>query len=175
MLRYLLAGFTGQKPNELEFESSNGKPKLIFGDGPAFNVSHSGDWILLAFDTAPVGVDVEQINTCLDHTDIVRYHFTPDEQQFVRNNGFESFYTLWTRKEALLKAIGRGIDDTLVTAPALAGLHQVKTLPGEESRTWAVRTFACSGQYPAALAYQNRGETQPHIMFYEVDKEGLDF
>ncbi|MGA0557671.1 4'-phosphopantetheinyl transferase family protein [Larkinella sp. VNQ87] len=171
LLRQLLAGFTQQKPATVVFKPDAGKPSLAHAEGPAFNVSHSGDWIVYAFDSQPVGIDVEQVNPSFTHTDIVHSHFTLAEQQVVRENPAH-FYTLWTRKEALLKALGRGLDDDLRSVPALAGSHPLSIKPGESGGTWTVRSFVCAPQYPAALAYRKPAESR-EVTFYELDETVL--
>ena len=66
ILRELLASYAGVLPTEVAFEySEHGKPKAFTasGDGPYFNVSHSGDLALFAFSSdQEVGVDVEQVS-----------------------------------------------------------------------------------------------------------------
>lgn len=75
-----------------------------------FNISHSGKYVLCAISTmAKIGVDVEEIKDIpiVDFTN----EFSPEEMKSFLNSGdsLNSFYSLWTKKEAFLKAIGTGL------------------------------------------------------------------
>src|SRR6516162_2859022 len=62
-----IAARTGQQPGEVSFDRTcrrcgkpHGKPAVRLGD-LEFSVAHSGDLVAVAVATAPVGVDVEQL------------------------------------------------------------------------------------------------------------------
>ncbi|BDG30482.1 hypothetical protein PthBH41_01940 [Parageobacillus thermoglucosidasius] len=82
-----------------------------------WSVSHSGNIILVAFTTdAPVGVDVEWMNTAWDF-DVVKMAdgiLTEKEiahiLQMPANDRMRGFFIYWTRKEAVLKATGEGLN-----------------------------------------------------------------
>ena len=83
-----------------------GKP--YFPRGPQFNISHSGDYILLAVAHEEVGVDVE-VHQAYDMR-IAHRCFSPAELAWMRRqeDGTGAFYTLWTAKECIMKATGEG-------------------------------------------------------------------
>lgn len=81
---------------------------------PNFNVSHSGDLILLAFHPArPVGVDVEQECADLDWQPIAARYLTPEETNRISvlpaSRRPAAFLEVWCRLEAGLKARGVGL------------------------------------------------------------------
>ncbi|MGT2487204.1 4'-phosphopantetheinyl transferase family protein [Methylobacterium oryzae CBMB20] len=85
------------------------------GAGAAdFNLSHSGARALigLARDAA-IGVDVEAVRPIPDALRIAAAHFAADEVSTLarahRNVIAHSFFGLWTRKEAVVKALGSGL------------------------------------------------------------------
>ncbi|MGE7888369.1 4'-phosphopantetheinyl transferase Sfp [Bacillus cereus] len=91
----------------------HGRPQLPEGM-PQLSVSHSGEWVVVAFTkSAPVGIDVEQMNPNVDvmkmaegvltDIEIAQVMKLPDEYKI------EGFLTYWTRKEAVLKATGEGL------------------------------------------------------------------
>jgi 4'-phosphopantetheinyl transferase len=87
--------------------------KLRVEGGPAFNVSHSGDWILIAVgEVAEVGVDVERARSDIDVSLVVKTVFGAREQLELGALPAEqrtgAFYRTWARKEAVLKAWGTG-------------------------------------------------------------------
>ena len=85
--------------------SGTGKP--VLPDGPCFNLSHSGDKVVLAEDDWDVGVDVEQIAPW--SWQVAKKVFTSRELAWLRNQSSEAaFYRLWTGKEAIMKALGLG-------------------------------------------------------------------
>jgi 4'-phosphopantetheinyl transferase len=116
--RALLGAYVGVSPGALTFATGeHGKPRL---DGTAsdvrFNVSHSGDVALLAVARGKeLGVDVEEIRASADLDAIARAQFSPREQSDLRRAGasdearVRSFFACWSRKEAVIKAIGLGL------------------------------------------------------------------
>jgi 4'-phosphopantetheinyl transferase len=107
--------------------AQHGRPQLP-GSGLHASVSHSGDVVTVALTRAgPVGVDVEAVRE-LDFAAIAESICTRAERAGVR--GTADFLTVWTRKEAVLKATGEGLArpmrDVYITspdsAPALLGL-----------------------------------------------------
>ncbi len=103
-------------------KESFGRP---YADGfPPFSLSHSGDLCVLAVNggeagASPVGVDTEQLVPRDPHR--LRRLLLPEEQVWADSvraadpSGQEgmvflrAFYTLWTLKESVIKACGRGL------------------------------------------------------------------
>lgn len=79
-----------------------GKP---ISDNCYFNISHSYGVVVFVMDTVPVGIDIEKIRDAED--DLVNYISNEKEKAYIRDG--ESFYEVWTNKEALVKAYGTGI------------------------------------------------------------------
>lgn len=75
-------------------------------NGYEFNISHSGDWVMLCTAHCPVGIDVEQINE--PNHKAAAHSFCSDELCWMQNQK-DRFYMLWTRKESITKAIGKGL------------------------------------------------------------------
>lgn len=93
----------------------HGKPALP--DPPAlhFNTTHSGAWVVHAFDDAPIGVDVERLDPGHADIDAWRSVLADDELQRLSAIGDAAaramaFTKLWVRKEAYLKALGDGLN-----------------------------------------------------------------
>ena len=119
LLRRLLAPRLGIAPEALRFAlSAHGKPQLdpdaAGRAAPQFNLSHAGGWWLMAVADGPVGVDLEMAGRNVDAVRIATRVFTPGEQAALRLAAGDeaasraAFLDCWTRKEALLKALGTG-------------------------------------------------------------------
>ncbi len=102
-LRTILAIYTGKRPESLRFVSNeHGKPSLDPAAGIDFNLSHAGDFALIAVSTAvPVGVDIERIRTNVDIAALLR---RLGETGYLR--AIPELYHRWTRREARSKAAG---------------------------------------------------------------------
>lgn len=84
----------------------NGKPYLK-SSGAHFNISHAGDYVVLAEAKCEVGVDIEKVSAYSDA--VAARCFTPPEREWLRREGCdEAFYRLWTAKESVMKASGLG-------------------------------------------------------------------
>ena len=116
--RALLGAYVGVPPGALAFATNaHGKPHLdALRTDVRFNVSHSGDVALLAVARGKeLGVDVEEIRALSDLDAIARAQFSPREQSDLRSTGTSDearllgFFACWSRKEAVIKAIGLGL------------------------------------------------------------------
>lgn len=87
-----------------------GKPEA---PGVFFSLSHSGEYAMLAVSDAGVGVDLERLRPAPMRA--AARVFSPDELDWLAaEDGRDArFFTLWTLKEALLKATGRGLTQPL--------------------------------------------------------------
>ena len=85
--------------------STEGKPFVEGGNH--FNISHSGDYVVLAEADSPVGVDVERVADIGIDDDLRNAALTEKEKSWVKDSLLR-FYVVWTRKESLIKCEGRG-------------------------------------------------------------------
>lgn len=116
-LREALAAVTGAAAAEVDIRVGvNGKPYLP--DGPAFNLSHAGEYALVAVGGGDrVGVDIELQRPIPELADIAHSHFAPEERNELlalpSARQTRAFYRIWTRKEAFVKASGIGVGPAL--------------------------------------------------------------
>ena len=110
-LQQCLAKYVDIPPSELEFKyNEQGKPYIE--DGIYFNMSHSGEYVVLAVSDYPVGIDIERIRAnrlsvakrcfCVEEYEDIINAETEEEQ----NNRFAGY---WTMKEAYIKYVGKGL------------------------------------------------------------------
>jgi len=164
-LRLLLGQILDLPASKLRFEYDEfGKPSLTPGHALPlrFNLSHSGDLILIAITIGrAVGVDVERIRTDLDPDELAARFFSASEYKILASLAgparYDAFFACWTRKEAYLKAKGVGLSLPL-------DQFDVSFLPNEipqllatrpdsaEAQRWGLRTLDLSANYAAALA-----------------------
>src|SRR5436190_14413109 len=110
LVRMAVSRYLGCKPAEIDFNYNLwGKPCLTNGD-LQFNVAHSEEHFVLAVSREAVGVDIERIRTIEDIHLVARTVFSPEELTawtlLPEPEQVAAFYKIWTRKEALLKALG---------------------------------------------------------------------
>ena len=119
IVRDILARYLQAEPGSLEFAyAEKGKPRLNSLSSIHFNAAHTGDFLLVAVTLASeIGVDIERLRQMKDMDAIARRFFTPREyaafRQVKEESRRESFFLCWTRKEAVLKAVGAGIPSGL--------------------------------------------------------------
>ena len=101
LLKKMITELYGRDNFALSF-NENGKPALDFC---FFNISHSEDFAVCAVSDSPVGVDIERADGFKRREKYML--FTPRESEYVNERDcVNRFYTLWTRKEAYIKAKG---------------------------------------------------------------------
>lgn len=165
MRRVVLAKYSSGDPRDLQFtRGAEGKPALA-GGGLEFNISHSGRRVAMAVAHAPVGVDLEGPRTVSDARQLASRFFAAEERDALENAAdlHQAFFTIWTAKEAVIKAIGRGLAqalDSFVVRPEVGRFTPVASdlalLAGLN-----VRAFELDGGYRGAVAI--RGEPEVSI------------
>ncbi|PQA94563.1 hypothetical protein B0A69_08860 [Chryseobacterium shigense] len=87
----------------------NNKPYLK-GHSIYFNISHSKNLVICAIADFPVGIDIEFSDDTINYLDF-QFQMTAGEFEKIHHSEdkIKSFFTYWTKKEAVLKAEGSGI------------------------------------------------------------------
>ncbi len=172
-LRCLLAAHLGAnlgaEPRALAFAyGANGKPALIPtlpdigpGGGLAFNLSHSGDLAVIALaHDREVGVDVERLRPLSSAQRIAERLWSSGEAAALgtldEDERVTAFFATWTRKEAVVKALGDGITGRLYGFPVPTGPAPVGAalqIPGHEGRAdaWSLTDLRPAPGYLGAL------------------------
>ncbi len=164
-LRVLLGRYLRSDPKLLEFSyGAYGKPALVHETALRFNMSHSHEVALYAFtERCEIGVDVEHARPDFTGDDIARRFFSPFEVESLdglpgdeRVNGF---YRCWTRKEAYIKATGRGLSQALDSFDVTLGPGESAALlrceDGAPER-WTMVDVEVGPGYAGAVAVEGR-------------------
>lgn len=102
----------GLREQDMTYDRNEyGKPCFAGLPELHFNLSHSGDWVLGVLSDRPVGCDVQQVKPMKHH--IPDRFFHPDEAAVIAAAPEERrqalFFRYWARKEACVKAVGKGL------------------------------------------------------------------
>ncbi len=165
-LRLLLGRYLQAEPKQLKFSYGEwGKPSLAgeFRDSRLrFNMSHSHGVALYAVtEGREIGVDVEHERADFAGDDIARRFFSPFEVgvlcELPDEDRVAGFFRCWTRKEAYIKATGRGLSQPLdgfdVTLGATENVMLLRTDDGSPER-WQLVDVAVGAGYAGALAVE---------------------
>ena len=175
-LRIILGQYLNTPPLLLVFGTGmNGKPFVENSNAVniQFNISHSGDYILIAISNDEVGVDIEMIREEFDYSDIIGEYFSTAEINFIKqNNSAERFFMFWTRKEALLKATAKGLDDDLKLVCSMDGTHAISGNTISTINNWEISSFNVNPQYIASIA------VNPSVIaagYWDIDFNKINF
>ncbi|HEX8927214.1 MAG TPA: 4'-phosphopantetheinyl transferase superfamily protein [Terriglobales bacterium] len=116
-LRVILARYVGISPEKLIFmHGPHGRPELLghAAGHLSFNLADTGGVAVVAVTSgARVGVDAEIMRLEIEVQDLAQRFFTREESEEIlalpEDKRVPAFYRCWTRKEALIKAIGGGL------------------------------------------------------------------
>lgn len=117
LLRLILANRLKINPLDLSFiKGINDKPFLL-SNQMFFNISHTRESFAIALARDfHVGIDLEKIKQSINFHPIIENYFSNKEREYIldlKAQSIDRFFQLWTRKEALLKALGTGIINNL--------------------------------------------------------------
>ena len=169
LLREILSLYLNTLPNQLSFRyGAHGKPHLVregYSD-LRLNVSHSSGTALFAVTQGrEVGVDIEHISPDVPVEKLAETVFSVPEKHSLTHLDDKTkrmaFFRLWTRKEAYMKADGRGVSLPLERIDVSSSDDRVTTLD-ERTGTWRtcerwmLRTFGAGQDHAAALAAEGQ-------------------
>lgn len=98
--------------------NTNGKPFLT--NGPFFNISHSGEYVIFAsHPTRDVGIDIEKVDE--NKLDGIRYVLDQEEK---KENDINTLFQIWSNKESIIKCLSSSLKD----------IRNIKGLPLEGIR-----------------------------------------
>jgi 4'-phosphopantetheinyl transferase len=169
-MRAILSEYLSVLPQEVAYSyAANGKPELapcLRESGIKFNLSHSKELALIAVAQGLcLGVDIEFIDPELEIDEISSAFFSQREISTLRAlpsaRRRQAFFKCWTRKEAYIKALGKGLSlpldrfDVAFGTGASAVLLQAEVFAEELSR-WSMYDISISERYPAALVVEGK-------------------
>ncbi|MEX0283506.1 MAG: 4'-phosphopantetheinyl transferase superfamily protein [Paracoccaceae bacterium] len=163
-LREILSSYAGTAPEALRIDTT-AKSKPVLTDGPAFNLSHSGGYAVLAVapdhteTDLPLGIDIEAPRAV--EPQLAELSFSATEQAQIAAHSepewTNAFFRCWTRKEAVIKALGTGLytdlssfDVTLRADDPVAVTRTGPDLPTPAN--WRLFHFDMGPGIPGALA-----------------------
>jgi 4'-phosphopantetheinyl transferase len=172
LLRVILGRSLGVAPETLSFETGPwGKPGLP-GCPLRFNVSHSGGAALLALAwQQEVGVDIEAVHRDLSGEELAPQVLSVRERAWLGGHAPEqrsrAFLTLWTAKEAYVKATGQGLSFPLTRLTLLpnAGTDQFHASSLVSLCPISVCQVGAGPDYLAALALEGAPARVQHFDF----------
>ena len=151
--RIILGRYLKLEPAQLRFRhNEQGKPELdpaMASEPLCFNTSHSNGLAVFAISrNRTVGIDVEQVDPTTGWLEIAEHSFATREVDVLRklpvSDRVAAFFSMWTCKEAYIKAEGKGLS---------IPLNQVEvSLSGDGS----VRLLNVGGNRDAAAAWSLR-------------------
>ncbi|TBN04431.1 4'-phosphopantetheinyl transferase superfamily protein [Hyunsoonleella flava] len=180
VLRLLLSKYLNCPTDAIIFKYGKyGKPELVNNKTAKFNVSHAGEFVVMALsENTEVGVDIEQIRYDFNIFNIVNNYFSKTEiealHKLPRATQTEAFFRGWTRKEAFIKAKSQGLsfplDSFSVSIDSDIKAELIETLwDKSEKSLWQIVPFETAANYKAALAVKGQINT------IEYFKYSLDF
>jgi len=164
VLRYLLAHYLDIAPPAVKFEyAKHGKPSIKANPTLYFNLSHSRDMAAYAFSLEhELGVDIEFMREQSNLAGMISHVGSEKEQRALLSlqgpEVYEAFYRLWTRKEAFIKAVGRGLGMGLrsihVGVDASSSLIEVDYKDRHQPE-WCLKDLDAPQGYKLALCCKN--------------------
>ena len=167
ILRLILGRYIGASAESLSFEhGSHGKPFLTSPTTPnyQFNVSHSQNRALYAVSLdREVGIDIECHRRPLDHHAIIQRIGSPAEKmvfsKMAPSELEQCFFACWTRKEAYVKAIGKGMTIPLSSITVSLPPSEYVTLihipeAEQDNLSWSMNDIFIGSDYSAALVVE---------------------
>ncbi len=167
-LRSLSARYLDADPHALILERGpHDKPFWSNGEPLRFNLSHSGEWVLLAFSNGlELGIDIQETSSGKDILGIAETALHPDEKTHLAQISDPAqqkrvFYDLWALREAALKASGDGLS---------GNRRNFSALPLPHPRGWTRRNYLRDGvQIP--LQFHDCGRFEGHASALAVVTE----
>lgn len=158
MLRTLLGYYLSRAPEEILFSyDENEKPHLKTRNhaGLHFNLSHSENMAVFAFSLHhPLGIDIEKIRDSFNPGVAERYFSDTENHALLSMPEHERtavFFRIWARKEAVIKAVGKGLSMPL-THFSVSAQDIIEEIQLDHDGRWKLIPLAIHPGYQSAVA-----------------------
>lgn len=171
ILKLILASHTKKDVKNIYLDYHlNKKPYLASFPRLHFNMSHSEDFAVIAISRRNVGIDIEYMSEDFNFSNLLPDVFEDHETLTIQNaeNKKHAFYTAWTRKEAFVKALGKGIDEDFKHIPCLDGKHTIDSTLLNSTENWQVYSFDLADHYLGAVAIATRSKSASNLGLYSI-------
>ncbi|MDF1581836.1 MAG: 4'-phosphopantetheinyl transferase superfamily protein [Methyloprofundus sp.] len=181
LLRETLARYVNVSAAQLRLtKTALGKPFLADYPELSFNMSHSGNSLAIAVaQQCQLGIDVEYYKARDTWAGMVRKCFAPEEAKYWhsldQSEQGRAFYQFWVRKEAFVKADGKGITlglNQCVINPS--GLNRFLRVPEAcgAAQLWRIDAFSLSVDVMAAVVCDQQ-EAVLRFLDFSIFQESL--
>ncbi len=173
ILRQLLGGYLREPPQDVVLDSlPDGKPILTATariPSLRFNLSHSHEFALFAFClNHELGIDIEKIRPQVAFEGIETRYFSTQERADLEALPLdlrpEGFFLCWTRKEAYVKAAGKGLKVPLESFSVSLTPGKAAVLQSSDEERWSLYSLDPAAGFVGALAAEGRGH---RLQFWE--------
>lgn len=179
MLKKILAFYLQKGIEKIDLDyDTHGKPFLRMHPNLQFNCSHTSHTFAIGImQKYKIGIDIEHKDRLVDMSKLKDLLFSADElEHFERTPGAyrqQAFINCWTKKEALLKAVGSGLTKAMnafsVNGPEHEAMKWNAIHPGLKDKEWFVKNFQLPGDTVGALATNGKVESINYINVNEFN------
>jgi 4'-phosphopantetheinyl transferase len=167
MMRMVLSSYLGCQCDEVQFTvDTHGKPILHADSNPIclhFNLTHSRGAVALAVSGGgEVGIDIEERQRVVEYLLLAERFFAADEARHLKclpeAQRPQTFFAIWTLKEAFVKGIGRGLSfplDAFCFDLDVDRLVRFRPLADFVSRDWRFFQFDLGDRHRGAIAVES--------------------
>lgn len=157
LLRRILCLYLNIPPQKINFAYTEHRKPYVFTQPSSriqFNLAHSRDLAVYAVTLDhPIGIDIEKIKEVYP-SDLSERYFHIDEKTYLNNlppdERRAAFYQIWARKEAVVKAIGRGL--TLPLSSFSVRSASSADVISLQNTDWSLRSLALFPGFASAIA-----------------------
>ncbi len=165
-LRFILSKYCVCQPNEVMLRYNSYKKPFIYipeFEGIKFNLSFSGNLMVVGLSkNNDIGIDIEKVRQMHDLENIAMENFSLQEVKYLKGTSDKTttFFKIWTRKEAFIKATGNGMYYLLKSFcvninSSWSYEHLVIFNHPMESRLWRTAALNISDGYIASMAIKS--------------------
>ncbi|MFK7802576.1 MAG: 4'-phosphopantetheinyl transferase superfamily protein [Anaerolineae bacterium] len=178
-LRHILGAYAQTNPADIQFRYGEyGKPFLASSASHGlseiqFNLSNSHEMALIGVSRlAKIGVDIEYRDRHIwDVDNLASSVFTDQEQaelaEYPADQRLIPFLSGWTRKEAYLKGVGKGL--ALPLKGFSVELKNSNASPDISIPEWGLESFWSTSEYLSAVAFP-ASQSRPDFRWFKFDE-----
>lgn len=175
--RLIISNYINTNPRMIVFnKASFGKPKIFEpnNSGIQFNYSNTeGKFLFALSNKSEIGIDIEFIKALTDVDSLSEKYFSNDEFSFYKalptyELKLNFFYRIWTRKEALLKGLGTGINDEMKNISVILNDSPNKSELNIKfnNQIWQIEDLQLQDNFIGSIAYNSA--TRKKMVYFDT-------